>query len=392
MDNNDLQNEKMQALGALAGSVAHDLNNILTAVLGHISFIKRMEFDDSASDSIKAVEDGVKRAAKLTQQILDFSRKDETTSVHAECDLCEVLRASIPLISPSLPEEVTLGIRMQSSSIKVLADDTKVTQIILNLVVNARDAMPQGGKIMIGIETQVFDVPVAISGFSLQAGSYAKISVADQGHGISESIKGNIFDPFFTTKKGTGTGLGLATVFSIVKSLGGAIHLESFEGAGTTFEVYLPLLRSIPVHAEAPREVKNKNESLHSNNTAAQSTKKILVVDDEDAVRLVLQKSLEILGYDVLVAENGAVALSLYSQEPHQISLVIMDMIMPNMPGDELFYHLKSISPHVSVLISSGYSSDGKTQELLKNGAVGFIQKPFTIEDLAVEVKKVLEQ
>lgn len=387
----DIQNEKMLALGALAGSIAHDLNNILTAILGHLSFIKLSGEDAHVrgGESLVAVEEGVRRAAKLTQQILDFSRKDQIDGVVVEADICSVINSSIPLISPTLPENIILGLKIQYPSIVVLADETKISQIILNLVINAKDAMPQGGKILIEMDTFMQKESVTINGFNLEQRAYASIRVSDQGHGISDSIRSNIFDPFFTTKKGTGTGIGLATVFNLVKSMKGAINVESREGSGTCFEVIIPLSPNQKKLEPTQSSITKQNIASYKEEVR-DNKKKILVVDDEDSVRNVLQRSLEVLGYEVVVAEDGVSALSKYKLSPDSFDLVIMDMIMPNMPGDELFYALKAVMPGVNVLISSGYSSDGKTQELLKNGAKGFIQKPFAIEELAFEIKKVL--
>jgi len=394
----DIQGEKLLALGSIAGGIAHDLNNLLMAVLGHISFLKFSDQSTSSMESIEAAEVGIKRAAKLVQQILDFARKAED-NIQKNCDICALVRSSIPLVSPSLPETITLGLKLQESQIIVTADEAQLTQIILNLMMNARDAMPSGGKINISIDKVNFEEDIVINGFILTPGIYGKLRVSDQGHGISAQIRGKIFDPFFTTKRGTGTGFGLATVFFLVKSLGGAIDVSSEVGTGTTFDVLLPLLGSElsnSFEAEIPSQtlaVKNKfKEQLEETKNVhpRQQQKKILVVDDEEAVRLVLQRSLEILGYEVDTAEDGKVAIGVFEKNPTSYSLVVMDMIMPNMAGDELFYKLKEIDSDVKVLISSGYSSDGKTQNLIANGAKGFIQKPFAIEELAREVESVL--
>jgi len=390
LDQDDIQKEKLTALGSFAGGVAHDLNNLLMAVLGHVSYV-RMSNPNLSIDSLEAAEMGIKRAAKLTQQILDFARKTENLD-DVKCDICELVKSSIPLVSPSLPENINLGLKLQEPTILLAADESQLTQIVLNLLVNARDAMPNGGKISIGIEKVILNQKTTINGFILEEGRYCRLRVADQGHGMPANIKDQIFDPFFTTKRGTGTGIGLATVFFIVKSLKGAIDVTSEVNAGSTFNVFIPLYETELNFEYKAEPVKSSVSSSSKASTIsnADGKYKILVVDDEDSVRLVLEKSLELLGYEVESAENGNEALKAFSKDPMSWSLIVMDMIMPNMSGDQLFYLLKDLNKDIKVLISSGYSSDGKTQELLKNGASGFIQKPFAIEELAKEVEIVL--
>lgn len=389
----DMQSEKLRALGALAGGVAHDLNNILAAVLGHVSLLRIAKLDPSLLESVDAAELGLRRAAKLTKEILDFARKKED-DFSVSSNICTLIHSSIPMVSPSLPENITISLRLQEREIFVNASEAQLTQILLNLIVNARDAMPQGGNISVSVEKVILEADLEINGFSLKQGPFVRLSVTDQGHGIPQNIQAQIFDPFFTTKRGTGTGIGLATVFSHVKTLNGAIDVVSEVDQGTTFDVYIPYLEhesSLEVDVSEVKVTKYTDKEDNTNNSDTSSLKKkILVVDDEDAVRLVLQRSLEILGYEVVVAENGNEALKKYEVNPESFSLVIMDMIMPIMPGDELFFLLKGLNPEVNILISSGYSSDGKTQHLLKNGAKGFIQKPFAIDELSEEVKRVL--
>jgi len=413
----DIQKSKLEALGTLAGGIAHDLNNLLMAVLGHLSYL-RLSKGLSREESLLSAEEGARTAAKLSQQILDFARQQSKSLT--KLDIISAITSSIPVVSPSLPETINVSFRSIDTPLMVYIDETQVTQIVLNLFINARDAMPLGGNIVLEVDRLQFHEPVAISGFKLPQGEYARLRVTDSGHGISDEVKSHIFEPFFTTKKGTGTGLGLATIFFLVKTLKGAIDVKSEMDKGSTFTVFLPIADAQVIDSEIKfnlakpsigsssdkQPVKNKStfkinlESSSSSNKSSNlkddvnqaNSKSILVVDDEDAVRLVLQRSLELLGYQVVVAENGVKALEIYSKGGNTFSLVVMDMIMPEMAGQELFYKLKEINPLVKVLISSGYSSDGKTQDLLANGAVGFIQKPFAIEELSTEVERCLRK
>jgi two-component system, cell cycle sensor histidine kinase and response regulator CckA len=395
----DIQSSKLQALGTLAGGVAHDLNNLLMAVLGHLSYL-RISHSELEDESLHSAEEGARMAARLSQQILDFARRQQVAPDHI--DICKGITSAIPLISPSLPDGIQVSFKAIHSPLFVAMDESQITQIVLNLLVNARDAMGSKGKVSIEVDRMVFKSGRSINGFTVIQGEYARIQVHDTGHGISDEIREKIFEPFFTTKRGTGTGLGLATVFFLVKSLRGAIDVRSEEGKGTVFSVLIPLCEtgdssgSLSVDSLIP-DIESTSRIEFSNASAPDTTSglrnnnfKILVVDDEDAVRMVLQKSLELLGYTVVSAENGVQAIEIYTSEHSSISLVVMDMIMPQMPGYELFYELKKINPEVRVLISSGYSSDAKTQELLANGARGFIQKPFAVEELAHEVERCL--
>ncbi|HMO17753.1 MAG TPA: response regulator [Oligoflexia bacterium] len=407
----EIQRSKLEALGTLAGSIAHDLNNLLMAVLGHLSYL-RLSKAVSNEESLLAAEEGARTAAKLSQQILDFARHQD--AANEWLDLNEVVQRVLPLVIPSLPNSVQIACSGSVMPLPVLIDESQITQIVLNLVLNARDAMPYGGQIQVELDSMHLSSEAMINGCLLVEGLYARIQVSDTGHGMNPEIKTRIFEPFFTTKRGTGTGLGLATVFFLVKSLSGAIRVDSEVDAGTVFTVLLPLADS-KGKAKADYHLAHKNleevRALSHSSGEGQSagvqngsdihpdqarivdkqyspSGKILVVDDEDSVRMVLQRSLELLGYEVVVAVDGREALKIFSQISNSVSLVVMDMIMPNIAGHELFYKLREISPDVKVLISSGYASDSKTQDLLKNGAAGFIQKPFAIEELASEVRR----
>lgn len=371
------QQKKFESLGVLASAVAHDLNNILTAVLGHVSYL-RVSTRRTANDSLQAIEDGARRAAALTGQILEFARGGDLdiTSVN----LNQVVSAELNLIKASLPSTAMLSVIEQASDVVVLGEQTQLSQLILNLIINARDALrPEGGKIELVISKVSIKFPQIQGNFEIDSGEYASLTVRDTGEGMSIETKSRIFEPFFTTKRHSkrgGTGIGMATVASIVRGHRGSIQVESSVGQGTSFEVLLPLVK----------EQELRIASLHIDKKPERGNERILVVDDEETVRIVMEKSLQHLGYEVEVACDGAEALSLFKKDS-KFDLVILDMIMPNLSGDELFYKLREIRPDVSVLIASGYSSDSRTSAVLRDGAKGFIQKPFAVDELSREVR-----
>ena len=286
-----------------------------------------------------------------------------------------------------MPRSAKLSVAESLSDVMVLGEQSQLSQLILNLIVNARDALrPEGGEIIVALSLTKISSPQMRGNFELSPGGYALLTVLDNGLGMSSATKERIFEPFFTTKRSNktnssgGTGIGMATVASIVRGHRGAIHVESEEGKGATFEVLLPLVREIEANVT----------NLYVNKKLEGGSERVLVVDDEETVRIVMEKSLEQLGYKVQVACDGAEALALFKKDS-AFDLVILDMIMPNLSGDELFYKLREIRPDVKVLIASGYSSDSRTSAVLRDGAKGFIQKPFAVDELSREVRSCLE-
>ena len=375
------QQKKFESLGVLASGIAHDLNNILTAVLGHVSYLRVSE-RKNPDDSLRAIEDGARRAASLTGQILEFAKGGELdiTSVNIN----EVVSTEVNLIKASLPSTAKITVKEKDRDILVLGEQSQLSQLILNLIINARDALrPEGGAIEITLSKVEITNPQMRGNFELVRGDYASLVVSDSGLGMSAETKTRIFEPFFTTKKNSkrgGTGIGMATVASIVRGHRGAIQVDSILGQGTKFEVLLPLVK------EQVLEISN----LIVDKKPQKGSERILVVDDEETVRIVMEKSLQHLGYQVEVACDGLQALTIFSQDS-AFDLVILDMIMPNLSGDELFYRLKEIRPDVCVLIASGYSSDSRTSAVLRDGAKGFIQKPFAVDELSREVRNCLD-
>jgi signal transduction histidine kinase/ActR/RegA family two-component response regulator len=381
--------KKLESLGVLASSIAHDLNNLLTGVLGHVSYLRLSRAGlDADLESIAAIEDGARRAASMTQQILEFARGGEVELSTVNMSL--LVAAGINLFRASLPDTIVFNFIGGESDLFVYGNEGQLSQLVLNLLVNAQDALGDSGEIAVCLSQYRLDEATKFRNGLLEAGEYARFSIQDNGHGIPESLIGRIFEPFFTTKAGNsdrrgGTGLGLATVSAMVRAHRGLIDVSSEVEKGTRFDVLLPLCTALEEVEEVP-------QSLSEEPALPLGQERVLVIDDEEAVRTVIQRSLEHLGYEVIVASNGKDALEIYREQFAHISLVILDMIMPHMPGDEVFYELQAISPDVAVLIASGYSSDGRTKAVLRDGGLGFIQKPFAVEELAQEVRRCIDE
>jgi two-component system, cell cycle sensor histidine kinase and response regulator CckA len=371
----------LESLGILAGSVIHDLNNILTGILGHVSFLKLSSKSGNIDiESLTAIEEGAKRAAALTHSVLDFAKGEGRQD--SSFDLSKMVRESLNIIRATIPNNVSIETKTHDGFF-INGNEEQIHQLITNLAINAKDALPSsGGMISIEVgEVSLLD-PELCSNYGIEQGDYVTLSITDNGIGIPEEIRRKIFEPFFTTKGVKGTGLGLATVLAIVRAHKGSLFVDSLPGRGSTFTVVLP------------KNIEANLVDFNDTNSRSIATgiEKILVVEDEDAVRTVIQKSLEHLGYEVVVAVDGIDALEKYSRHSGGFQLVIADMIMPRMSGDELFYQLKSIDELIPILIASGYASDSRTSAVLRDGAAGFIQKPFAIEDLAQIVRQCIDK
>lgn len=374
-----MRSQRLEQLGTLAGGVAHDMNNVLTGVLGHVSYL-RLALKDSGDigESLVAIEDGARRAAGMTQQILKFAKAGE--GAVGVVNLCEVVRAGIHLLKGALPKNITLKVFGDSSPLCVNCDEGRLSQVFMNLVINARDAMPSGGTIEVTLSQVVLDNEFCEVYRELSPGEFVRLIISDNGVGMPPEVQERIFEPFYTTKAQSGTGLGLATVGTIVRESGGVIECTSSVGQGTRFDIFLPAVDSSEERVEREEEISLPGGS-----------ERILVVDDEEVVRTVMQRSLEHLGYQVDVAQNGPDALSKFRHDRHAYGLVILDMMMPKMAGDEVFKRLKELDPDVRVLLASGYTSEGRARSVLDNGGLGFVQKPFAVEELAREVRRCLD-
>ncbi|NNE90581.1 MAG: response regulator [Verrucomicrobiales bacterium] len=385
LEDNLRQSQKMEAIGTLAGGVAHDFNNLLTGITGHLSLLDMEHLGENHANNKDLLRHALQasgRATDLVKQLLGFSRRS-----HIElrpCNANEVATEVSELLRHSINPSITIQTELHSDPWLTLCDPSLLSQIIMNMSVNARDAMPDGGNITLSSENRVVSAEEALAHPDAKEGRHVCITVADDGEGIPRAIQKKIFDPFFTTKEqGKGTGLGLATCFGIAKQLGGWITFESEPGEGTAFHIYLPWTEKTDASSETetkPEFVgKGKNETL-------------LLVDDETVVRSVAETLLRKLGYNILTAGDGVEALEIYEEKGSEIDLVMLDMTMPRMSGNETFTHLRERFDYVPVLICSGYLVDLKTFQD-ENGTVpdGFVQKPYQIEKMAATVRSVLD-
>ncbi len=368
--------QKFKAIGTLAGGIAHDFNNLLMGVQGRASLISmNLEPSHPLMEHVSAIEEHVRSATDLTKQLLGFARggKYEVRPI----DLNEIVDNSAQMFGRTR-KQINIHKKMAEQSITVEVDKSQIEQVLLNLFVNAWQAMPSGGNLYIETGITELDAEFCCS-HEMTPGSYAWFSVTDTGLGMSEEVRQRVFDPFFTTKeKQRGTGLGLASAYGIVKNHGGYIRVSSKSGEGATFYTYLPLskkaaFREIPAAAQLVRGVGH-----------------ILVVDDEQMILDIGKALLETLGYQVSTANGGEQAVEVLSKKNEDIDLVILDMIMPGLDGGITFDRIRALDKEVKVILSSGYSLDGQAQEILERGCSGFIQKPFTISELAVTVRKIL--
>jgi PAS domain S-box-containing protein len=375
------QAQKMEAFGQLAGGVAHDFNNLLTVILGYSELmLASLPVGDPSREPIQEICNAGERAALLTRQLLAFSRKQVVEP--QVLDLNSVVAGMEKMLKRLIGEDVELTAVPAPGLATVKADPGQVEQVLLNLAVNARDAMPQGGKITIETANVDLDEGYGQSHAEVVPGRYVLLAVSDTGCGMTEQVKAHIFEPFFTTKEvGKGTGLGLATVFGIVKQSGGHVRVYSEAGHGTTIKVYLPSV------AEAVPAV----QSIVEPEPARSAGQTILLVEDEKAVRAMTALALRSKGYTLLEAANGEEAVLLGEQHTGPIHLLMSDVVMPRMGGRQLAERLTSQHPEMRVLFVSGYTDDAVVRHGVLRAEVAFLQKPFTMDALHRKVQKILD-
>ena len=375
------QSQKLQAVGQLAGGVAHDFNNLLTVIIGNCEFLlMRHKAGDPSFKEINEIHQNALRAANLVRQLLAFSRKQ--TMQPKQLALGEVVGELAQMLRRLVGEGIALEVERDADLWPVHADEAQLSNAIINLVVNARDAMPNGGTVTIATANQTVTQSSALGTAIMPAGDYVSIAVTDTGVGMSKEIQSKIFDPFFTTKPvGQGTGLGLATVYGFVKQTGGFITVDSEPGQGTTFRIYLPRSRGetvVPAEAvpAAPRDVTGQDT--------------ILLVEDEEAVRSFAARALRMRGYHVLEAGGGEEALEIVRDPSVHIDLVITDVVMPNMDGPTLVRHVQDLKPGLAVIFMSGYAEEAFRKSEQSSEDIHFLPKPFGLKQLAAKVKEVL--
>jgi PAS domain S-box-containing protein len=373
------QAQKMDAVGRLAGGVAHDFNNLLMVINGYTEvLLEQLEKGSAMHQKVESIQQAADRAATLTRQLLAFSRKQflELKVV----DVNSVIEDMERLLRPLIGENIELVTRLSTEAGHTRADASQLEQVIMNLVVNAKDAMPQGGKLTLQSRDVTVRQKFRETRF-IQPGRYAVISVSDTGHGMDKETQSRIFEPFFTTKeKGKGTGLGLSTVYGIVKQSNGYVFAESEPGAGTTFYVYLPRAEESAEELSPAKSPQNEADGCET----------VLLVEDEESVRELVRLTLTARGYKVLEAENGECGLRIAEDFKEHIDILITDVVMPGIGGRELAKKLQALRPGISVLYLSGYTED----TVVTQGALGpdtaFLQKPFTLQNLAKKVREVL--
>jgi PAS domain S-box-containing protein len=374
------QAQKMEALGRLAGGIAHDFNNLLTVILSYCSLLRRgLPPGSRLADDVAQISRAGERAADLTRQLLAFSRKQVMTP--KPLDLGATVTAMERMIRPLIGEDIELRIAAPADLGTVVVDGGQIEQVVMNLAVNARDAMSAGGTLTITAERLDLDRSRALE-HGVVAGTYAMLSVIDTGVGIDEQTRARVFDPFFTTKeRGKGTGLGLSTVMGIVKQSGGHVTVDSIVGQGTTFRVYLPMSVA-PVEVQMP--------VLPRTLTPMPAHGRILLVEDEDPVRILVRDVLLRAGYDVLDAPDGEQALSI-AMTAGEVHLLLTDVIMPRMSGPQLAQRFLEARPGTRVLFMSGYTDDKLGQHGVLEPGVQLVQKPLTPEVLLRRVREVLK-
>ena len=371
------QAQKMEAIATLSSSIAHDFNNLLMGIQGEASMmLVGITQSHPHYEALKGIQHQVMSGVKLTKQLLGYARKDKQEV--EQIDLNELVKETSETFG-RIKKDVAIQRNLADDLPPIQADRGQIEQVLLNLFVNAADAMPDGGELFLNTEHMSAD-DMAGKVYDSKPGDYVLLTVTDTGHGMDKETMESIFDPFFTTKeRGAGTGLGLASVYNIVRGHGGHIDVESIEGYRTTFRIYLPVAED------------EEYEALRTAEEYVRGFGTVLLVDDEEIMLKVGSELLETMGYKVLVARHGKQAIEVYKKHSADIDLVLLDMVMPNISGGKTYDHMKEVNPNVKVLLTSGSGIDGQATEILHRGCNGFIQKPFTMKELSTKIKEVLK-
>ena len=371
------QSQKMEAIGTLAGGVAHDFNNLLMGIQGRVNLLSLdlppMHFSE---EHIGAILEYIKSGAELTRQLLGIARDGKYEA--KPIDFNELVKKSSTMFART-KKEIRIHTRLREKPLVVEADQGRIERVLLNMYVNALQAMPGGGELHLVTSAVILDESFC-NPYQMEPGHYGKLSITDTGIGMDGPTRRRIFDPFFTTKeKGRGTGLGLASAYGIIKNHGGMITVYSEVGRGTTFNVYLPL------------SDKKVAPVIRISGEAVKGSETILLVDDEDKIVEVNRALLERLGYRILTAEGGTEAVRTVETMGDDIDLIILDLIMPGMDGAKAFERIRDVRPGIPIILSSGYAVSGKAEEIMRKGCEGFMQKPFDIIELSVKIRKTLD-
>ncbi len=379
LQNQLFQSQKMDAVGQLAGGIAHDFNNMLAGIMAAAELLKlRLKGDEKNSKTVNSIIDAAARSAELTRELLTFSRK--ASMVSRPVSVNDTIIAVIGLLEHTIDKQICITADLADNNPVVMGEEGQLQNALLNLGINARDAMLNGGSLTFATKVKMMDeFACRTMSLTLSPGRYVEISVTDTGTGMPTEVLDHIFEPFFSTKAiGNGTGLGLATVYGTVQSHKGELYVQSEPGVGSVFKIFLPVIES-------------EIGDIACSSEAVSGSGVILLVDDEEILRNVGRDMLEDLGYTIYLAEDGADALAVYALHRNEISLVILDVIMPKMGGKETFLQLRQQAPELKVLFCSGFSSEGTSEELLKLGAFGFLHKPYNRSGLSRAVAEAME-
>jgi hypothetical protein len=369
----------MESIGALAGGIAHDLNNVLAPILTAVQILEVRFTDEKSQRILSTIESNVKRGADMVKQILTFARGVEGERIPLQ--LQPLVHDLEKITLETFPKSIDIQLDIPKMLWTVSGDATQLQQVLLNLCVNARDAMPDGGELAISAENRTLDETFVRVNLDARVGNYVVIRVKDSGVGIPPEIINRIFEPFFTTKEpGKGTGLGLSTVIAIVKSHGGFVTVSSKVGKGTLIEVYLPAIM----------ETEMEEVDLIEANLPSGNGELILVVDDEASILEITQETLEIYGYRVMTASDGLEAVEVYKKHRNDIDIVITDMMMPEMDGIATIRELRKINPAVKIVASSGFMENERVAQFMGNGVEAFLHKPYTADKLLEILHKYL--
>ncbi|MFN2455853.1 MAG: PAS domain S-box protein [Pyrinomonadaceae bacterium] len=376
-----LQAQKMESIGTLAGGVAHDFNNLLTAILGNTQLgMRKLPEDDPLRPRLIEIEKAANRAAALTRQLLAFSRRQRLE--RKGLNLNETINETLKMLQRIIGEDIEVRFNAAGNLSTIYADPGQIEQVVMNLAVNARDAMPRGGRLAIETNNIVLDAEFCRRYPDCKPGKYAQLMVSDTGTGMDAETRARIFEPFFTTKEvGKGTGLGLSMVYGIIKQHEGLIHVYSEVGHGTTFKIYLPI-----------EEKKVANQETEAALAPMRGgTETILVAEDEEALRELAQSILEELGYRVILAQDGAEAIEMYETSREKIDLVLLDVMMPRMGGYEAYERMRSLRSDIPVIFMTGYGTEQMQSKFIEASDAPIIQKPYSVEALGRVVRTMLD-
>jgi two-component system cell cycle sensor histidine kinase/response regulator CckA len=377
-----VQAQKMEAVGTLAGGIAHDFNNLLQAIQGYSQLLLIDKSDqDPEADKLKEIVLASQRASELTRQLLTFSRKVE--SKLRPVDLNQIIRQTHTLLERSIPKMISMELDLQEQLDVVSADPVQIEQVLMNMAIDARDAMPDGGKIILRTANITYSDGYCRQHLGTQPGPHVEMSISDTGHGMDAETKEHIFEPFYTTKgQGKGTGLGLSMAYGIIKNHGGHIRCDSDPGVGTTFTIHLPSIE------------KSKGSSMDNVSDFAplKGTETILLVDDESLQREIGMAILSKFGYQVLTCPDGESALAIYADKHQTIDLVLLDLIMPGMGGKQCLKEILKFNPKANIVIASGLSGDDESVADVQSSATGFINKPYKINQMLNVIRDILDK